>query len=179
MTRRYGTWTAALAACLLVFAGCGTPTAAPEPQDVKAIIAALETSDETRPLTSVQAASVREDELVIVDTEGVETSHALPAEEFYLSIAPYVTGNHDCFNHSLATCQGELVNTEFAITITDSAGTVLVSQTATTAANGFAGFWVPRGITGTIAVEHEGLAGSLDFATTPGSPTCLTTLRLS
>ena len=63
--------------------------------------------------------------------------------------------------------------------ITDGDGQVLVDDTVTTGTNGFTGFWLPRGIEGgTIQVTAAGLEGSVPLATTPGSPTCVTTLQL-
>ena len=140
------------------------------------IVEDLEASTDQRPLTI--GASVREDHLVVSDgTE--ETTVALPEDEFYVSIAPYVEQSHECYYHSLGTCQGELVGEEVSVTITGGDGTVLVDETVTTHTNGFTGFWLPRDVEdGTIEVttgEHE---GSVPFSTTEGSPTCITTLQL-
>lgn len=172
-----------LVAAVLAVAGC---SAEPDEDPLAAyglagltgqeIVEQLDTSTEARPLAF--GASVREDEVLLSDGS-TETSVPLPEDVQYLSIAPYLTTTHDCYYHSLATCQGELVGQDVHVTITDDAGEVLVDETATTYTNGFVGFWVPRDVTGTITVTADGLTGAIPFTTEPGSPTCLTTLQLA
>lgn len=84
-----------------------------------------------------------------------------------------------CYNHSLATCQGELANEDVTVTIVDDQGKVLVDKQGKTYANGFVGVWLPRDARGTVTVTHDGVRGSAPFATTEGSPSCMTTLRLT
>ncbi|MFK5635465.1 MULTISPECIES: CueP family metal-binding protein [unclassified Ornithinimicrobium] len=140
------------------------------------IVEQLEASTDHRPLSI--GASVREDHLVVTDGTD-ETTVPLPQDEFYVSIAPYMDQTHDCFYHSLGTCQGELVGEEVAVTITGADGTVLVDETVTTHTNGFTGFWLPRDVEGgTIEVVHGQHEGRVPFSTTEGSPTCITTLQL-
>lgn len=139
------------------------------------IVDELDASATERPLAF--SASVRENELLIGDGTS-EVTLALPEDEFYVSVAPFVDTTHDCYYHSLATCQGELVGQDLAITITDSLGEVLVDEETTTRANGFVGYWLPRDVTGTIEVSYDDYEGSIPFSTTDGSPTCITSLRL-
>ncbi|WP_347353798.1 copper-binding periplasmic metallochaperone CueP [Intrasporangium sp.] len=182
---------AVLAAVVLALAGCSntaTPDApAPAADSVvhqlgfdgrsaEQIVQAVDSSPEARPLGF--GASVRDTQLVLTAGER-ESSLPLPADRFYLSIAPYRTQTHECFFHSLATCQGELAGADVTVTIVDARGKVLVDEQTTTYANGFVGFWLPRDVTGTVTVTHDGRKGSVPFATTAGSPTCLTTLRLT
>lgn len=103
---------------------------------------------------------------------------SLPLDEFYLAVAPYSTQTHDCFNHNVTTCQGELAGKDVAVTITQDDGTVLVDDTVTTQPNGFAGFWLPKDITGTIEVRYAGRQASAPISTGADDPTCLTTLKL-
>lgn len=125
-------------------------------------------------------ASVRPDAVVVSDDGGAETSLALPQEEFYVSVAPYVDQTHDCFFHSLTTCLGELRNEEVRVLVTDSAdGAVLIDEVRSTNDNGFIGLWLPRGIDATITVEHDGRSNSSAISTRDDSPTCLTTLQLT
>ena len=124
-------------------------------------------------------ASVKPDQLVLTSGDE-ELALPTPDGEFYLSVAPYVDQTHDCFHHSLTTCKGELGAKEVTFTITDgTSGEVLVDKTVTTFDNGFAGFWLPRDIEGTLTVEHDGLRGATDFATGAEDPTCLTTVQLT
>lgn len=97
-----------------------------------------------------------------------------------MSVPPYVDQTHECFYHSLATCQGELSGEDVRVrTVDDETGEVLVDEQTTTFDNGFVGFWLPRDIAGTIEVSHDGLTGTAGFTTTDDGATCLTTLRLT
>lgn len=124
-------------------------------------------------------ASVRVDELLVSAGEE-EAALALPEDAFYLSFAPYVAHTHECFYHSLTTCQGELSGEDLTVSIVDAAsGEVLVDETATTFDNGFLAYWLPRDIDATITVTHDGLTGAAEISTGEDSPTCLTTLQLT
>ncbi|MBG0823622.1 CueP family metal-binding protein [Planomonospora sp. ID91781] len=124
-------------------------------------------------------ASVRPGELAL-SGGGQEVVLPLPADRFYLSVAPYTDRTHECFHHSLTTCAGELAGKDMQVTITDAAsGEVLVDETRTTFANGFTGFWLPRGIDGTVTVAYGGRTGQAEISTGQDAPTCLTTLRLA
>lgn len=139
------------------------------------LVEQLDASPDARPLAF--AASVRETEVLVSDGQ-TEVTVDLPQDQRYVSIAPYVDQTHDCYYHSLATCQGELAETEVEVTITDEDGEVLVDETTRTYANGFVGFWVPRDTAGTIEVTYGELTGSVPFTTTAGSATCITTLQV-
>lgn len=146
--------------------------------DVEGIIDHLDTlGGDERPENLV--ASVRPDELVVSDG-GDEFGLEIPDDRFYLSVAPYVDQTHDCFYHSLTTCQGELAATDVQVTIVDETNDeVLVDETRTTFENGFTGFWLPRDIEGTLRVTYDGKSGETQFATDEDAPTCLTTLQLA
>lgn len=123
-------------------------------------------------------ASVRPD--VVVLSDGVEeVSLALPADEFYLSVAPYVDHTHECFFHSLTTCQGELVGVGVEVRVLDDDGEVVLDEAMTTQENGFVGMWLPRDLTGTIEVTADGRTGAVPFSTGDDGATCLTSLRLA
>lgn len=126
-------------------------------------------------------ASVRPDHLVISDDRQRETELPMPTDEFYLSVAPYLTQTHDCYYHSLTTCTGELQNADVTVTVTDDAtGAVIVQEDLRTYDNGFLGLWLPRDIDATLTVEYDGLS-AMSPITTSGdeAATCLTTLPLS
>lgn len=123
-------------------------------------------------------ASVQRDELVLTDGQQAATM-ALPEGKSYVSIAPFVDETHDCFYHSLTTCLGELSGKDVDVVITDSkTGEAVVDESTATFDNGFVGFWVPSGITGTIEVTAEGKTGTTDFSTRSDGPTCVTDLKL-
>lgn len=150
-------------------------TAGLQGRSTEDVVAALEASTEDR--TAGPVASVRHDQVVLTAGDR-QVAMALPAGRTYLSIAPYEKKTHDCYNHNLATCQGELAGAQVHVTITDTAGASLVDQDVTLGANGFAGFWLPRDIRGTVTVTYAGKTATQDIATGPDDPTCLTTLKL-
>lgn len=147
-----------------------------EGQDVRATIDHLDRLDETRPL-SVQG-SVRGDEVLFSDGSE-EIAVAIPGDEVYVSIAPFVQQTHECHYHALGSCQGEMVGEEFQVTITADDGEVLVDEQVTTWTNGFVGFWLPEGRQGTVSVTQGDLAGETPFDTGEDGATCITTLQLS
>lgn len=124
-------------------------------------------------------ASVQPDQLVLAAGD-VETAVAIPDDRFYLSVAPYLDQTHECYQHSLTTCTGELADTPVQVRIVNS-GTdeVLVDETVTTFANGFVGFWLPRDIEAELEISHDGKTARADIGTGAGDPTCLTTLQLT
>ena len=124
-------------------------------------------------------ASVRPDAIVVTGEDGAEESVAMPADEFYLSIAPYAEQTHDCYFHSLTTCLGELSDEPIQVRVTDASdGTVLIDEATRTYDNGFIGLWLPRDIEAEVVIEHDGRTGSETVRTGAEDPTCLTTLRI-
>jgi hypothetical protein len=123
-------------------------------------------------------ASVRPDELQLSDGVGA-ASLPMPADRFYLSVAPYATRTHECYFHSLTTCQGELSAQPVHLRIVDTTGAVIVDRETVTNANGFVGTWLPRGSSGVVQMTTSAGRGSQSFATGPDDPTCLTTMRLT
>ena len=177
--------TATFVASIVFLSGCTSQTSSEDPMlaelglgglSGQEIVAQLDVSTESRPLDFV--ASVREDEVLVGDGTK-EVSVPLPDDVYYVSIAPFIETTHECYFHSLATCQGELTDESVDVRITDADGDVLVQETATTYANGFVGYWLPRDIEGTIEISQGDLTGSVPFSTSEGSPTCVTTLQLA
>ena len=124
------------------------------------------------------SSSITSDHLILSDKSG-EIKLALPEDKFYLSFAPYVNQTHPCATHSLASCQGELVNEEMNAVITDKSGNEVFKADVTTMENGFVGVWLPRNIEGTVTVLYNGLTAQASISTYAGSDTCLTTLKLN
>ena len=188
---------AAIAAAALALALTGCSAADPEPtadgtesqdtfltthglaaMDAVEIIDHLDRQKVTERPTDL-IASVRNDELLL-SSDDQEVVVDLPDNQTYVSIAPYLTSTHDCFYHSLTTCQGELDNEDIQVTITDEAtGEVLVDEATTTFDNGFIGFWLPADATGLIEVSYQGRTGTTEFSTTDDGATCVTDLRLT
>lgn len=125
--------------------------------------------------------SVRPAELIVGDDAGRTASLPMPADRFYLSVAPYLNHSHDCHFHSLTTCRGELSRVAVDITVRDEmTGAVVLHQERVTYDNGFVGLWLPRDITGTLTIDYHGRRATSVFSTRGADdPTCLTTMRLT
>ena len=125
-------------------------------------------------------ASVQPTELVLTDTAGGSIATLpMPDEHFYLAVAPYEDQTHDCLFHSLTTCLGEMAGEPVDITVTDETGRTVVDETRTAYDNGFVGLWLPRDLTGTLTVEHDGKSSTVPIATGDDDLTCLTTAHLT
>lgn len=162
---------AALVGLTLIVAGCGNESAGID-FDIKAYVAELSGSN------IVESASISDKNLIVQD-DGKEDTYDLLDDEFFVSIAPYLTYTHPCEIHSLTGCQGELVSEEMDVKITDEDGEVYVDDALTTLENGFYDFWLPRDKNYTIDISFEGKSVSYDFSTFEGDPTCLTELPLT
>lgn len=181
MTRR-STLLAAIAVSLATLVGCAQPQAVSPAtssvSDVKEIIAELESlpvADRTTELS----ASIRP-EVAVVTSEAGEREYAMPADEFYVAIAPYVEQTHDCTFHSPTGCLGELRNTTFEVDVTDpGSGEVVLQEAISTNDNGFLGLWLPRDRELEVVVRADGRTTTGLVRTSSDSPTCLTTFKLS
>ncbi|GAA2528973.1 CueP family metal-binding protein [Rarobacter incanus] len=124
--------------------------------------------------------SVRPANIVITDATGEDTVD-MPSDKTYVSLAPYVNKNHDCYFHNLATCKGELANEPVHVTVTDAAsGQTVIDEDATTYDNGFVGIWLPKGGSYDLVIEAAQGKATATLATTSDEDlTCLTTLKLS
>ena len=103
-------------------------------------------------------ASVQPNAVVLTDAQDRQVILPLPADEVYVSVAPYRNQTHDCYFHNLTTCLGELDNTDVQVTLTSSDDQVLVDETRRTYDNGFFGLWVPRDIDASLKISHAGQA---------------------
>ncbi|WP_157184160.1 CueP family metal-binding protein [Evansella cellulosilytica] len=125
-----------------------------------------------------EVASITSHELIVTDSDQKETIYDLPADEFFVSIAPYVTETHPCAIHSLTGCQGELANAEFDIYIEDEEGNVILDEAVTSLENGFIDLWLPRDKTYHSIITFDGKTVESEFSTFEGDNTCITTMQL-
>lgn len=148
-------------------------------KDAKTIITELDTMAVADRPTNLMA-SIRPTELVVANDLGDQISVPLPANEFYLSIAPYVNQTHECHFHSLTTCRGEMANAQIHLTIVDKGtGEAIVDEDTTTFDNGFIGVWIPKGIDATVTITADGKTATTDISTlAEDDATCLTTMQL-
>lgn len=191
--KRFTTLAAAAAAILsLTLAGCSAPDAAVPNTPSADLLASHNLTDMSareivdtldrmnvsdRPTDLI--ASVQPDALVLTDNV-TEVSLDMPDDVTYVSVAPFVSQTHECFYHSLTTCRGELSAQQIEVRfIDDATGNVILEETTTTFDNGFAGFWLPRNLSGTIEVTYDGKTGETPFSTANDAATCITTLQLT
>src|SRR5699024_12825287 len=96
---------------IFILAGCGNDSVSNE-SNIKEMVSELSASN------IVESASIN-DQTLIVQDDGDENVYTLPDDEFFVSIAPYISYTHPCEFHSLIGCQGELMNEEMDVKITD------------------------------------------------------------
>ncbi|MGN7387461.1 CueP family metal-binding protein [Sporosarcina sp. SAFN-015] len=123
-------------------------------------------------------ASITSHELIVKD-KGKETTYDLPSNEFFVSIAPFITTTHPCGIHSLTGCQGELVKKDFDVFIQDVEGNVVVDETMTSLENGFIDLWLPRDKNFKVKITHDGKTVDANISTFEGDNTCITTMQLT
>lgn len=126
-----------------------------------------------------QSASITSQQLIVTDSKGDKRAYALPKDEFFVSIAPYIDHTHPCAIHSLTGCQGEMTNQEFEITIEDIDGSEVLNKTLKSQANGFIDLWLPRDKAYRISITYDGKKAESTLSTFEGDNTCITTLQLS
>lgn len=150
-----------------------TSVAQGQTDDIKALVASY-SSDKT----TDEKASITSQQLIVTDKDSNETVYALPEDEFFVSIAPYITETHPCKDHSLTGCQGELVKQDIDVLIENEKGEVIVDGTYTTLENGFIDFWLPRNEAFIIEMNYDGKKVSGELTTFDEDGTCVTTLQL-
>lgn len=148
-----------------------------EPQEAVVDIKKLVNDYSLRTITD-KSVSITSSQLIVTNDAEKETVYALPEDEFFVSIAPYINTTHPCGNHSLSGCQGEMVNEEFDVLIKDADGNIVVDETLSTQMNGFFDLWLPSDETYQIKIEHEDKIVESQFSTFEKDGTCLTTMQL-
>lgn len=146
---------------------------AESPADIKTLV-----HDYTVGNKEAASASITSSELVVTDEKQAVTTYALPTDEFFVSIAPFVNETHPCDIHSLTGCQGELVEEEFNVHIVDANGNVILEETKKTEANGFIDLWLPRDDTFTVTITQDERETNAEITTFEGDNTCITTMQL-
>lgn len=140
--------------------------------DIKEYVADLSGSN------TVESASI-DDRKLMVNSNGNEETFKLPDDEFFVSIAPYLTYTHPCSVHSLTGCQGEMTEVPVQVLITDDDGSKHIDEEITTLHNGFIDLWLPRDRNYTIEMSYKGKSVTGEFSTFEGDSTCLTDFRLT
>lgn len=182
-----------LALTPLVLVGCGSSATDPDSTSGNDLLRDLgfdgmegrEVIDELEALAIEERpadvlAAVHPYELAVSDASGREATLALPKEEFYVSVAPFLESSHECHFHSLTTCTGELANQDIEVLVTDEAGDALVEDVLATNPNGFFGMWLPRDRSLTLTCSQDGMSATTSVSTSgEEAATCLTTLQMT
>lgn len=124
------------------------------------------------------SSSITSQELIVTDSKNNKTTYDLPEDEFFVSIAPFISTTHTCTIHSLTGCQGELVEKEFDVYIQDEEGNIVVDETMTSFQNGFIDLWLPRNETFNVKIEYDGKTAESEISTFKSDNTCVTTMQL-
>lgn len=163
-----------LLAFTIVFLGaCGSETKE-DIEDIKSLV-----HDYTVDNLQAESASITSKELIVDEGNNEQKVYELPDEEFFVSIAPFINETHPCEIHSLTGCQGELVEEDFDVQITDSSGEVILDETKKTEANGFIDLWLPRDDTYIVKITQNNKTTEAKISTFEGDDTCITTMQLS
>ncbi len=125
-----------------------------------------------------QSASITSHQLIVTESDDNEITYALPDDEFFVSIAPYINETHPCAIHSLTGCTGELTDEEFSVYIEDKEGNEILNQTLKSHANGFIDIWLPRDKTYHVTIEHDGKIAESEISTFEQDNTCIATMQL-
>lgn len=126
-----------------------------------------------------QTASITSTQLIVTNQNNSQLTYALPKDEFFVSIAPYIEQTHPCAAHSLTGCRGELVNKKFEIYIEDSEGNVIKDEKLTSNSHGFIDLWLPRDKEYHISITENEKTVKSKFSTFESDNTCITTMQLT
>ncbi|SEU10424.1 CueP family metal-binding protein [Paenibacillus sp. NFR01] len=127
---------------------------------------------------TAESASIDSHTLTVTLSGNRVTTYALPKDEFFVSIAPYMNQTHPCATHNLTGCKGELADESFQVTVTDEQGEVVVNDELKSHPNGFIDLWLPREKNYHVKVERDGKQAESDISTFEDDNTCITTMKL-
>lgn len=122
--------------------------------------------------------------IVATFSDGKSSFVAIPKDQFFLSIAPYINSSHPCTNHVLTGCTGEIKNQVMKVVMIDTdTGETLIDKKVTTQRDGFIDFWVPKDKNLAFNIYHKAKDGSERVArevlsTFNNDRTCITTMQL-
>ena len=112
-------------------------------------------------------------------SDGTEVVVPMPSDQVFVSVAPYLQQTHPCTTHYMSGCQGELVDVAVHVRAVRPDGSLAMDEIVETGANGFLDLWLPRGEAFLLDLSIDGYAVQGIVATGDGSPTCITTLRMT
>src|SRR5690625_5917166 len=123
------------------------------------------------------SASINSHQLIVQENDE-EKIYDSPEDEFFVSIAPFISETHECAIHSLTSCQGELVEENFHVTVEAEDRETIIDEEMATFANGFIDLWLPRDENFLVRIEQDGKVAEQVLSTFEGDYTCITTMQL-
>ncbi len=171
--RIYCILTVILVVALLTGCSANQDSSVEPDTDIKQLVADYSTGQ----LKAINA-SINASQLIVTMDEQKQYTYDLPDDEFFVSIAPYLDVTHPCAIHSLTGCQGEMVNEQMEVYITDQAGNVIRNEMMKTQDNGFIDLWLPRDSTYQVTITHANGVARQEIATFENDQTCITTMQL-
>lgn len=159
---------------LVLLTACAGENNQNETQDIKGLV----NDYSVRNITG-GSASITSTELIVTNDSNKEVRYDISEEDFFVSVAPFISETHPCDIHSLTGCQGELVDQDFDLYIEDEAGNVVVDEAMNSGENGFIDLWLPRDQILKVTITHDGKEVESEISTFETSGTCITTMQLS
>ncbi|PZD97386.1 hypothetical protein DNH61_03300 [Paenibacillus sambharensis] len=142
-------------------------------EDITKLVADLSKGD-----IKAQSASIDSHQLIVINSDNTESTYELPKDEFFVSIAPYINDTHPCAIHNLATCRGEMKNEKFDVLIVDLEGSVVLSETMQSQANGFVDLWLPRDRKYRVTITYGDKTATSEISTFENDNTCIADMQL-
>ena len=103
---------------------------------------------------------------------------ALPEDEMYVAVAPYIENTHTCSTHYPSSCQGEMTQESFAVKINEKEGEVIFEGEKTTLKNGFFELWIPRDKELIVLIEKDQRSVEVSLISDDEAGTCITTTKM-
>ncbi|AZK49096.1 CueP family metal-binding protein [Paenibacillus lentus] len=164
---------------IIVLSGCVSQQSANNKVPMKSDVDIKQlVSDYSKGNIEDQSASINSTHLIVTNQDNSQLTFALPKDEFFVSIAPYLEQTHPCATHSLTGCRGELINEEFDIYIEDSEGNVIRDEKLMSNSSGFIDLWLPRNKEFRISICQNEKSVESKFSTFESDDTCITTMQL-
>lgn len=168
---------------IFIFFGCSESTDPNYDNDFATIDSldlksAIGLANEWKFTNSKISSHVTTEELIIEFPDGRKVKKALPPNVRYIAIAPYITETHDCSTHYPSSCDGELKEKTFKLTVKDLQGNTLLDENITSMKNGFFELWLPRDLTITLHLEYNSFTADEVIGTFAVNKTCITTVKL-
>ncbi len=116
--------------------------------------------------------------------DGTRSSIPIPANKFFISIAPWVNFSHPCTDHVPTGCTGEMINEDMHLFIKDlETGQIINSGKVNTGNDGFIDVWLSSNSSYDINIHYRNNSGKLmqareQISTFKSDRTCITSMQL-